>query len=354
MWLSQQTMVPGIVGAEGGYLGLGEAQRLKDLHSLNIFYTPAEERFDRITRLAARVLHAPMAAISFISGESQWIKSSFGLAAGEISREVSLCGHAIEGHQALVVMDTAQDERFKANPLVAGRQCIRFYAGHPIHTGAGSAVGVLSVMDTLPGQPSYAGLETLRDLAVIVERELTHSSSTSFQDTLIKTLQPQERRSSLDELTHMWKRNVVMQLAHLECAAASNGSPLSLLLVDVDHLNVINENYGLQMGDVALYEVAAQLRQSLRDSDIIGRYGMGTFLVLLRAGIVDSKLVAERIRESVARHMIPGIDIQTTVSIGVASAKTQAPTPALLISAADKAMRLAKENGRDQIESVVL
>ncbi len=340
--------------ADGGFFGLGEVQRLKDLRALNLLYTPAEEQFDQITRLAARVLQSPMALISLVAEDTQWIKSSFGLAMGAVPREHSFCGQAVREHHAMVVANAAEDERFANNPLVTGKPLIRFYAGQPIHTGARSAVGTLCVMDTLPRQLGHGELETLRDLAVIVERELSRRGQNSFQDTLIHTHDAQARRGAIDELTRMWNRTATMDLAHLECAAASMGTPLSLLLIDIDNLDKVNENFGVLGGDAVLHEVAAQIRRSVRDIDICGRYGIGTFLVMLRAGVLDSKLVAERIRGAVERRAITGMPMPVTVSIGVACAKTRAPTPAMLIGAADKVLRQAQENGQNQVETVLL
>lgn len=340
--------------ADGGFFGLGEAQRLKDLRALNLLYTPAEERFDRITRLAARVLRSPMAMISFVSEEAQWIKSSFGFAMSAVAREHSFCDLAIREHRAMVVANAAEDERFTNNPLVTGKPSIRFYAGQPIHSGAGSAVGALCVIDSLPRLLSHGELETLQDLAVIVERELSRRGQNSFQDTLIQTQDAQARRNSIDELTRMWNRTAIMELAHLECAAANMGTPLSLLLIDIDNLDTVNATFDAAAGDIVLHEVAAEIRHSLRDSDICGRYGSDTFLVMLRAGILDSKLVAERIRAAVERRAMPGLPMQVTVSIGVACAKTKSPSPAALISAADKALRHVKENGRNNAEAELI
>ena len=262
---------------------------LNDLRALNLLFTPAEERFDRITRLAARVLQAPMAMISFVAEDIEWIKSSFGFTLSSVPREHSFCGVAIRDHRTLVVADTAEDEHFAVNPLVTGKTFARFYAGQPIHSGAGSAVGTLCIMDTLPRQLGHDELETLRDLAVIVEREFGRREPNSVQDTLIQTQDPQARRGSIDELTRMWNRTAIMELAHFECAAANMGTPISLLLIDIDNLGLVNESFGIHGGDTALYEVAAQIRRSLRDSDICGRYGSGTFLVMLRTGILDSE-----------------------------------------------------------------
>ncbi len=275
--------------ADGGFFSLGEVQRLKDLRALNLLYTPAEERFDRITRLAARVLQSPMAVISLVAEEIEWVKSSFGFALGAVPREHSFGGQAIREHYPLVVSNTAEDERFIGSPLVTDKPHIRFYAGQPIHSGAGSAVGTLSVMDTLPRKLGRGELDTLRDLAVIVERELGRRGQGSFEDTLIQTQDAQARRSAIDELTRLWNRSAIMELAHLECAAASMGTPLSMLLINVDNQALMNENFGVAAGDVVLHEVAAEIRHCLRDTDICGRYGGDTFMVMLRAGILDSK-----------------------------------------------------------------
>ncbi|MGE4481661.1 diguanylate cyclase [Acidocella sp.] len=342
------------MSAADGYFSLGEAQRLRDLHALKLLYTPAEERFDRITRLTARVLQAPVAMISFITEDAQWIKSSFGVTVGHIDRSWSICAQTIKEHHTMVVPDLMADARFAANPLVGSAPFIRFYAGQPLHSGTRSTVGVLSVMDTLPRQLSRSEQETLQDLAVIVERELSRRGQNSFQDTLIQTHDTQQRRGTIDELTRMWNRASIMELAHLECAAASMGSSLSMLLIDVDHLASINESMGVAMGDFVLHEVAAEIRHSLRDTDISGRYGGDTFMVMLRAGVLDSKLVAERIRMAIERRVIPGMAMPVTVSVGVACAKSQSPTPALLISAADRVLNQIKDEGRNQVGHVLL
>ena len=337
-----------------GIFGLGEMQRLKDMRALDLLYTPAEERFDRITRLAARVLQSPMAMINFVAEESQWTKSSFGWAGSTIPREHSFCSQAIRDHHALVVTDATEDDRFVNNPFVTGKPGIRFYAGQPLHTGAGSEVGTLCVMDTLPRQLGHDELETLQDLAVIVERELARRGQGSFQDTLIRNHDAQARRGSIDELTRTWNRAAVMELAHLECAAASMGTPLSLLLIEIDNLGMVHENFGTTMSDIVLHEVSSWIRRSVRESDTCGRYGSGTFLVMLRAGILDSKLVAERVRDAVERQAIPGLPMQVTVSIGVACARTRFPSPVALIAGADKALRQAKEAGSNNVETMLL
>ena len=95
-----------------------EAARLDTLRALKILDTSREERFDRLTRLARRVLDVPIALVSLVDEERQWFKSCIGLDASETPRNISFCGHAILGDDAFIVEDTTDDERFCDNPLL--------------------------------------------------------------------------------------------------------------------------------------------------------------------------------------------------------------------------------------------
>jgi hypothetical protein len=149
-----------------------EEQRLTILHDLKILDTPPEERFDRITRLAASIFNAPMALISLVDRERQWFKSTYGLDARETSRETSFCSHAVASQEVLVVPDTFQDPRFSDNPLVTGAPRIRFYAGCPIFVGA-NCIGTVCVLDNRPRQIDTDTVGLLHDLAAIAEIELS-------------------------------------------------------------------------------------------------------------------------------------------------------------------------------------
>ena len=93
---------------------------------------PREQRFDRLTRLAAAIMGVPVALISFVDRDRQWFKSVHGLEIAETHREVSFCAHAVALREMLVVPDALQDARFADNPLVTGEPRIRFYAGFPL------------------------------------------------------------------------------------------------------------------------------------------------------------------------------------------------------------------------------
>jgi len=151
---------------------LHENERLEALHQLEILDTPAEASLDRITRLVARVLDVPIALVSLVDEDRQWFKSRTGLDAPETPREMAFCAHAILQSTPLVVPDAAEDERFRDNLLVTGAPHIRFYAGVPIRTSRGFAVGTLCAIDERPRELTQEELDILRDLADIVSREV--------------------------------------------------------------------------------------------------------------------------------------------------------------------------------------
>lgn len=149
-----------------------EIARLRALRDLNILDTPAEERFDRLTRIAQHILQVPIALISLIDADRQWFKSRQGLDAQETHRDISFCGHAILGSDVFVVADAATDPRFADNPLVLEPPSMRFYAGAPLMLSSGECVGTLCAIDRHPHQVTRAQLAALQDLAACVVEEL--------------------------------------------------------------------------------------------------------------------------------------------------------------------------------------
>ena len=149
-----------------------EAQRLQVLLDLNLLDTPPDARFDRITRLAARLFGVPTALVSLIDAERQWFKSRVGLEFRETPRSASFCAHAILQDEVMVVRDACEDERFAHTPLVQGDNPVRFYAGSPIAAGDGHRIGTLCILDRVPREFSEEERGLLRDLAGIVGNEV--------------------------------------------------------------------------------------------------------------------------------------------------------------------------------------
>lgn len=129
-----------------------ETERLAALRNYAVLDTPGEKDFDDLVALAAHICGAPIALISLVDESRQWFKATFGLAATETSRDVSFCAHAIHQSEVFIVPDATQDQRFVDNPLVTGEPGIRFYAGSPLMSPDGQALGTLCVIDRQPRQ----------------------------------------------------------------------------------------------------------------------------------------------------------------------------------------------------------
>jgi len=167
-----------------------ENLRLSTLHDLNILDTPAEERFDRLTRLAQQLLGMPIALVSLVDQHRQWFKSCQGLEASETPRSVSFCGHAILDDKLFIVQNTLEDSRFADNPLVTEAPHIRFYAGQPLKGNNGQRMGTLCVIDSKPRDLNQTERECLKDLAILVENELNSLE----RDGAVKALKNMESR----------------------------------------------------------------------------------------------------------------------------------------------------------------
>ena len=142
-----------------------EAARLAALREYRILDTEAEQTYDDITALAAYVCEAPIALISLVDESRQWFKSRVGITQQETPRDVAFCAHAILQSEPLIVRDALKDERFSDSALVTRAPHIRFYAGFPLTTPDGLAVGTLCAIDRKPRHLSAERKAAMQALA---------------------------------------------------------------------------------------------------------------------------------------------------------------------------------------------
>ena len=161
--------VSAILGPIAARIPNNEPDRLRALRQLKYLDKPPRESFDRITRLAARSLDVPIALVSLVDENRQWFLSRVGIEAAETPRDVSFCAHAVFERSTLVVPDATRDERFSGNPLVIDDPKIRAYAGAPIYTPDGHAIGTLCVVDLKPREFGDADVSALQDMAHIID-----------------------------------------------------------------------------------------------------------------------------------------------------------------------------------------
>ncbi|MGF7187514.1 diguanylate cyclase (GGDEF)-like protein/PAS domain S-box-containing protein [Robbsia andropogonis] len=161
-----------------------EDARVALLQRLNLLDTPPEETFDRVTRLASIIAGTPMAMVTLVDNERQWFKSSVGIESKHTPRDIGFCPHAMVSDDLFVVPDAENDPRFQHNPLVTDSPHIRFYAGMPLRSSQGHALGTLCVIDTKARQLTSEQEEALRDLAAIVRRELLQREATVMSQSM--------------------------------------------------------------------------------------------------------------------------------------------------------------------------
>jgi len=164
---------------------LNDPNRLNALRSYEILDTPPEPAFDRLAKLAAHICGTPYAAIIFLDGTRQFFKATIGFSEGDTSSEQGFCCKTVSQWDLFVVPDATKDERFASQPLVTGSAQVRFYAGMPLTTVEGHALGTLCVLDRTPRQLTKEQADALLALAseVVTELELRRTRNSLAEST---------------------------------------------------------------------------------------------------------------------------------------------------------------------------
>lgn len=149
-----------------------EAERIKALKRYDILDTPPDGSFDRITALASKIFNMPIVLITIVDEDRIWFKSHYGLDKDEIEKDPGLCASAILGKDVYLVENAREDPRCLANPLVAGKFGLQFYAAAPLRTKDGYNLGTLCIIDKTQRYINREQMEILQDLAEIVIDEM--------------------------------------------------------------------------------------------------------------------------------------------------------------------------------------
>jgi diguanylate cyclase (GGDEF)-like protein len=331
-----------------------EVLRLAAVRRSGLLDTPAEDRFDRITRLACVALVAPMAGIALVDRYRVWFKSARGFAGRELQRDASVFAQALTNTEPIVIHDLRADPRFATDALVTGDVSARFFASVPLIGPAGHCIGVFCVMDHEPRVISADAIEVMRDLALVAESEIQLSAMSQTQSELANDLDVARRQLLRDSLTQTWNRAGILEiLAREQSRARRNRQRLGVAMVDLDHFKNINDSHGHLVGDRVLRTVAERMIDAVRPYDAVGRYGGEEFLVVIvdqDQNVIGS--IAERMRHNIARAPISANrkTLSITASIGVANLDSQHTIDLTeLVQMADEALYRAKRGGRNRV-----
>lgn len=335
-----------------------EAERLTSLLKMQVLDTPAEDRFDRLTRLANRHFNAPFSMITLLDEDRQWFKSTRGHHIPETPRAVAFCGYTILQDETLVVEDASADPRFFDNPVVTGELNIRFYAGIPLRNLEGHRVGTFCILDQQPRRLEPEDLLSLQDLAACAESELQLLRLTQSEIELLSEMDALRRKASVDPLTRCWNGQAMDEILSKEHRrAAKQGETLAVLLFNLDHFAGLNQSWGREGGDQILQEVAERIRCSLEPSDILGRLDGAQFLVIVpRCQPASAHTYAERILANLRSRPVKVSATSmsnVTASVGLAFWRGRHEDPADLLARADKALVRAQKKGHDRVEVAV-
>lgn len=234
-------------------LSFHEKLRLQELAVYNILDSPPEKEFDELTELAALIYGCPIAAITFIDDNRQWLKSKKGLQFSETPRAISFCTHTILQEEVMVVEDAKQDDRFSNNPIVTSDLNIRFYAGAPIISSSGAKLGSVCVLDrepkTLTAEKSRALTIISHQVSKLLELRLKNKIVQEQAATLVENEkkitqnnlinQEKERHHISRELHENFAQSLAAAKLYLELSKDSEESRIPFLKKGIESISKI-------------------------------------------------------------------------------------------------------------------
>lgn len=347
-----------------------EAARVAVLHGYDILDTLPEPSYDDIVLLASQICRAPIAAVSFIDSERQWFKAQTGITLASSPRELSFCAHTIMDSDLLVIPNALEDVRFANNPLVKQSPHIRFYAGAPLTTERGEALGTLCVIDCVERTLSEAQANALRSLSrqvmaqlelrQLLEKQIRTQRRLEISQSQLKEVNVQLHKLSMtDDVTgfhntrflHHWLDDKLK-------VAEQEGEEIALIFFDMDRFKQVVDTHGHQLGSKILKEVAQVVKEQLAEGDRIVRYGGDEFVILLPAQNRRQALqTAERMRRAINQRNFlseENLQVRVTASFGLAVYPEDAKSKKQLLLAADQSLFQSKDAGRNRISTPVL
>ena len=328
--------------ANVGYpVAANEEERLRGVERFAVEKEDKNGQLHEVLELSTKVLEVPAGMISIIGEKEQKILSEIGISNTTINRETAICSHTITEGKALIISDTAEDERFKKNPMVTGKPRIRFYAGVPLKTRKNLKIGTICMLDQIPHQWDEQKIWELGKFASLVMNEL-------------------EWRHQLNmcPITGLHQQKMLWKLGEKELERCRlKKEELSMLELDIDNFSQINQRWGHQTGDWVLKDFCRLCENQTSEKDLLCRLDDESFGLLLVGRTIDEAvMIGEEIRQATERLLgiFSRIGYHIHVSGGASSLSDYDRDFTDLFERSKRALYVAKSNGRNQIASLVI
>jgi predicted signal transduction protein with EAL and GGDEF domain len=306
-----------------------ESQRLADLRAFGILDTDPDDDYDRLVQLATVVCGAPMGALTFVDGQRQWYKSRVGVPVQQIARDKSFCAHAIlEPERMLEVADVGRLGWADTQPFGPQGPTLGFYAGVPLRTRDGSAIGTLCVMDSVPRRLTAAQHDGLAKLAAAVACQLTLRRQ-------LRIATETDRLTGLPNWFHFEH-----EFDHSKPACGM------VCFVRLKTINQINSAHGFRVADGLIKQTADRLRAFQNEGTVIGRIKRGLFILFFPDARPErfGREIVPRLATSLSAHYdVNHLSLVCPVNLGFASYPDDGKTLDEVVNAADTALQVAIE-----------
>lgn len=277
-----------------------DSHRIRRLHGLGLLDSEPEQRYDRLTKLCARLFNVEISLISLIDEDRQWIKSSQGFSQRQTERSVAFCNQTIAQEDIFVVPDTLQDKQYANNIMVTSAPYVRFYAGCPIRARSGEKLGALCLKHPQPRQFSDLDKQLLKQLTEMVEEEIEYNPLLD-EDKLTGLLNRDAFERRAQQLLNIL---VPLQL------------PVKMFYFDLNNYKRITHAHGISAGDEALFHFSRLLTDVFNDTELVARLVDDEFVVLCLDGPREHDL--QNLQQNVSDYnasISPHLNIEYTVGI---------------------------------------
>ncbi len=280
------------------HLSQDETTRLQTLKSLQILDETQDHILDTITAIVCQMLDMPNAMVTLLTAERQHILSKIDFPVDETRWEDAFCKYTVQQNNLLVCEDTHEDERFRENPFVTGAPHIRFYAGMPIKTLEGYALGSFCVVDYKPRTLNETQQQLLRDLSEIVMSLMASRNAIGFIDAV--TLLPNRQRL-IDDIEKLTKDDQEYLLILIDT-------------IDISYAYEMGRALGMPAVENVLKDIGAFLRMTFHNHERVYCAATGRFALLINISRKESTLAtlrdcAARIQQSVISHVPIKLDM---------------------------------------------